>query len=169
VAEISRAQAHADFVTQFNEQAETQGWERQQTVFLNRHKEYDFKTNPVRFAALDGALKAIGRAEPTLDNWAALQKAHQMVEKELGAAKVAPPPAPAVDPVPAPAPKPAARAKPDLSLVPQTLAHVPSAAEHEDGNDRFAVIDKLEGLAQETAIAQLSERDLDEYLRRATA
>jgi len=170
VAEIAKAQAHADFVTDFNAQAETQGWERQQRVFLGQHKEYDFKTNPVRFSALDGALKAIGRTEPTLGNWAALQKAHSMVEKELGAAK-APAPAPAVDPAPAadPKPKPAARAKPDLSLVPQTLANVPSAADHEDGGDKFAFIDKLNGLDQERAIANLSERELDQYLQRASA
>lgn len=169
VAEISRAQAHAEFVAGYNENAESQGWERQQQFFLSRHPEYNYEKNPVRFGALDAALKALGRTEPNIDNWTALKKAHAMVEKELGKAPTAEASAvlakPAAEAKPAAAPR-----KPDLRAVPKTLAHVPAAAEiATEGNDRFAMIDKLDGLEQEAAIAQLSDRELDEYLRRTAA
>lgn len=76
----------------------------------------------------------------------------------------APAPAPAVPKVPTQAEADAARAI-DRSKLPPTLAQAPLAADAVvKTEDRFAHIDKLEGVEQEKAIAMLSPTDLAAFL-----
>jgi hypothetical protein len=54
--------------------------------------------------------------------------------------------------------------KPDLSMVPKTLAHLPAADIPQTGEvGEFDHIDRLDGLAMEKAVARLSESERERY------
>ena len=64
--------------------------------------------------------------------------------------------------------KPKESRKPDLSMVPKSLAHLPAAEMQQTGDvDEFAHIDRLNGVEQEKAIARMSESERERFMASA--
>lgn len=159
--EIIAAQTEARVSTKYNNEAAETLWEMQQADFLDQHPEYRFEKSPILYNTLSETLKLYGEEwqKAGLTNRQALNKAHELIQKEFGKAEVK---VPVKEPVKAPAAR-----KPDLKSVPVTLAHTPSAADIEtDGNSEFDNLDSLEGLEFERALARLPEDKQNAYLKR---
>lgn len=161
------------------EQADRQLWTNHVVSFQRQHPEYglvaseDGKSmmpaNPAMYYALDGIVKQLGTdpkvvAEHGNDHFWYLEEAHKRVQAQL-AAKAADPKTGA-DPKPAADPKKEALKgrKPDLKVVPKTLAGLPAAEVPETGAaDEFAHLDKLDGMELEFAVARLSPEQQARY------
>lgn len=158
-----RAQVReAQLVERLNQQSRAQLWKLEEERFFESHRGY--RDSPIRVAALDAALKGL-YAQPELAGKSArwlLRKADQLVTEQFGIG-------------PGPVEKPQdtqdklakqvqQRQQQQGKAPPRTLGQVPAAAS--SGEDRFADLDRLDGLAHERALAKLTEAELAEYLRR---
>lgn len=120
-----------------------------------------------------GALGMVDGPNLVASKWALDQAAKIFkLDKGIAPAAAAPSPAPAAAPnaAAAAAAKPtkaeaeAARAI-DRSALPPTLSQAPIAGDAQVGaNDKFAAIDRLEGVAQEKAIAMMTPAEQEAYL-----
>ncbi len=157
---LVRQQLKAEIASEQNAQVEEQLWQREISDFMDAHKEYG---NKFRHAALDIAVKDLAADEANADKpgrWF-LREAHKIVEREFGAtAQQEKPPADNGDDK-----KPAGNGrKPDLSVVPKTLAHLPAAELPDTGSvDEFAHLDRLTGLELENAVSRLSATERERY------
>lgn len=124
-------------------------WEWEQENFFNNtaNKIYQDK---LLGAMLDTAVKDLAGAPENANKTGAwfLQEADRMVRERIGSKETT---------------KTTSR-KPDLSKVPPSLGGLPSAELTDTGNDKFAKLDTLSGLALERALAGLSDRERDDYL-----
>jgi len=172
--DIVRLQERAQWADEQNKSNEKTAWDRAQSRFFVRHKEYG--DDPVLFSALDGTVREIASKEGNADrslSWV-LNQAHREVAKRFR------PVAPATeadeegkDAATLAAEKKKADAaklrkgrRPDLTLVPATLGALPAAELGDAGADNeFAAIDKLEGMDFENALAAMSKTQQDRYLQ----
>lgn len=156
---LVRQQLKAEISAEQNAQVEEQLWEREISDFMDVHKEYG--ASKYRHAALDIAVKDLAADEANADKpgrWF-LREAHKIVEREFGAT------APAKEEVNNDAKLSVKNdRKPDLSLVPKTLAHLPAAELPDTGSvDEFAHIDRMTGIELENAVARLSPAERERY------
>jgi hypothetical protein len=149
----SEAAAHA------NEEAGKNSWQRAQDNFFTSHAEY--RDNPVLWGALNQQVIMLGNDQKCA-KWTGNQimaEAHKQVSRHM---RVADAPTKTQDDKP----KVRKPAKPDLKVVPKTLAQVPAAAGDDPGQgDEFAPLDKLDGMELETALAKLSPEQERRYLQ----
>lgn len=135
-------------------------WEIEVAHFQRAHKEYSVDKDgkpldPVMFNALDGLVKQLAADPANADkpaHWF-LDEAHAMIANKMQ------PPKPAVKEAAqgGDGKTPVAKSrKPDLSVVPKTLADVPAAESEKPATDEFAHLDKLTGLELEQAVARLT-------------
>lgn len=155
--ELVRAQLKAEISAEQNAQVEEQLWAREISDFMDAHKEY--KESKFRHAALDIAVKDLAADEANTDKpgrWF-LREAHKIVEREFGVTSAQPNTQNQEDG------KTQSR-KPDLSVVPKTLAHLPAAELPDTGSvDEFAHLDRLTGLELEQAVSRLSPAERERY------
>lgn len=172
IRQLARDEQRSEDAARFNENNAKRLWAQQQVDFLVDHSEYDRDLNPARFGALDQAVRSVGGKHPDWSGTRVLREAHKMVQAEFGAKASADAPAkPAAEDKPVDKPNAKGpRAQPNLKLIPKTLVEVPAAADPDEfATDRFTHIDNLDGLAQEEAIARLTDSELAEYLRTRAA
>jgi hypothetical protein len=162
---LTVAETEARVAAQFNADAQGSMWEKVQADFMDENPDWTYAKNPLRYEALSSCLKINAETwtKAGYSDYKCIRLAKAEVEKAFGLpAKVEP------ESKAEPTPKATPRAKPDLKSVPTTLAHVPAAADIETGSDsEFDMLDKLDGLALEQAIARLPEYKQEEYLKRA--
>lgn len=155
--ELVRTQLKAEISAEQNAQVEEQLWAREISDFMDAHKEY--KESKFRHAALDIAVKDLAADEANADKpgrWF-LREAHKIVEREFGVTSAQPNTQNQEDG------KTQSR-KPDLSVVPKTLAHLPAAELPDTGSvDEFAHLDRLTGLELEQAVSRLSPAERERY------
>ncbi len=138
-----------------NEHDAKRTWEIEVSHFQRAHQEYGIDkdgkpVDPVMFNALDGLVKQLAADPANADkpaHWF-LDEAHALI-----AAKMQPPKPAAKEGADKPVIKPR---KPDLSVVPKTLADIPAAESEKPATDEFAHLDKLNGMELEQAVARLT-------------
>jgi hypothetical protein len=137
-------------------------WNKQQARFFKDEANQIYANNRLLNVALDTAVKDLAN-DPANANRSGkwfLAEADRLVRAAMG-----------IKPDSAADKKPAAKPsrKPDLSVIPKTLASLPAADSTETGNDEFAYLDNLEGMDLERALAQMSKDPAKEmrYLRQA--
>lgn len=159
---LREQQFAADLTATMTEQGEKQRWKLEQDTFMEDHKEY--VENKILRSALNAAVVDIARREENASRsgrWV-LNEAHKEVQKVMGVTKV---PVPADTKLADSVTKTVVDRKPDLSLVPKTLAHLPAADQIQTGVDEFAALDKLEGVELENALSKLTPDQEARYLR----
>lgn len=149
-----------------NEDIRKQLWAAEQAAFFKANPDYSAGKNPELFAQLNKEVMRIARdPNNTLTGIQTICLAkHNLAEAiefaEFKAAKAAQKndgkPVDGKKTVPA---KPSAK-RPDL----QTLRDTPSADTTDTGQDKFAHLDKLSGMALEAAISRMSQAEQDAYL-----
>jgi hypothetical protein len=162
---LERAVDKAEMARDAYQQQHVNNWKAQVKHFTTQtHPEYGSST--VRYQALDHFVRQVG-ADPASQGLSAMEifeKAHQMVEADLGVAaktKVAEPKADIKDKKgPLKGSKPAA---------PQTLRNAPASAGEDVSTDsgKFAALDRLRESnweAHEEALMRMSESERDRYL-----
>ena len=156
----------ADLTTALDERGSEQRWKMEQDDFMDSHKQY--VENRLLRSALNTAVKDIADKEENASRsgkWI-LNEAHKAVQASMGVITTPAQSLTTAEVAAAAAAKAAGR-KPDLSLVPKTLANLPAADIQATGGDEFAHLDKLEGLELETALAKLTPDQESRYLRAA--
>lgn len=149
----------AEISREMRDQAASEDWGDTQRRFFDESRKtgVDYGADQGLIDDLNVYVKALATNPANNDKsmrWF-LDAAHQIVVNTRGL-KV-------TDPVSQPQ-KPASR-RPGAESIPQTLAHVPGATDQAEGESQFAALDKLEGLALETALAKMSPDQRDAYLR----
>lgn len=143
----------ADISAEQNEQSSKARWQWDQEQFFSA-KENAIYQDEFVLAAFDAAVRKLGNDAANADqkgSWF-LREADKMVRARFGVAKAD-----------APQPKPDGR-KPDLSVVPKTLGHLPAADIPQTGDvGEFDHLDRLNGLQLENAVARLSESERERY------
>lgn len=161
VRKLEAASQNAEIQAQL--EAHTQGtWKKEQAVFLDKNPQFRDTKNRILFGALNQEVIRLANDERTvgMTGLQILYAAKANVDKEIGAVTGKPPVIPAkVDDKKAGGNKPKA-AKPTH----QTLADIPAAAANDTEGDRFAYLDKLDGLVIEAALNKLSDTDRQAYL-----
>lgn len=144
----------ADISAEQNEQSSKARWQWDQEQFFGA-KENAIYQDKYLLAAYNAAVIDLGSDEANANqkgSWF-LKEADKIVRSRFNIAKTDAPP-----------PKPQDGRKPDLSVVPKTLAHLPAADIPQTGDvDEFAHIDRLHGLELEKAVARLSESERERY------
>lgn len=153
--ELREQKLKADIAIERNEQTAKARWDWEQERFFDA-KENAIYADKILNAALNTAVMDLANAPENADkkgSWI-LQEADKLVRARFAPAKVETPPDA----------KPKDSRKPDLSVVPKTLAHLPAADIPQTGDvDEFAHIDRLSGLELEKAVAKLSESERERY------
>lgn len=133
-------------------------WENAVDGYTDAHPEL---SKPAMRGAWDASLKQLlqEKGNETKSYYWHLAEAHKRANAELGIGKAAS--------TTTTTEAPAAPAKPDRRPppAPTTLAHTPTAAPTNTGTSEFDAIDKLDGMAQEAAIARMEKQDPDKYQR----
>jgi hypothetical protein len=161
---LGRIATKAEIAQEMKEQNAAQTWQRKVRALMRDAKASDGidYSKPLLGAALDKALKDLAAKDENNDkpmSWF-LKEAHKQVKTELGVGKKE------VTKEDKPTEKPKAR-KPDTSKLPASLANVPGGDGPGDVGDEFADLDKLDGLAYETALAKMTPAQRDRYLATA--
>ena len=137
-----------------NTEIEGQKWQAEQEAFFKDNQAY---TGPLLFNALNAEVvrlaalpEAAGKTGMQI-----LQAAKLSIDRQLAAVVKAP----SVQKQKTADSKPKAQ-RPDV----QTLGGVPAAAAADTGQDRFAHVDKLTGMAFEQALSRMSETEQAAYL-----
>jgi len=149
----------ASLTATLDEQSKAQRWKMEQEDFMDSNKQY--VENKILRSALNTAVIDIASREEN-SKWSGkkvLAEAHKAVQEAMGTKSA--------DPVVAAAnaANAAVNRKPDLSVVPKTLAGLPAAGIQDTGIDEFAHIDKLQGVELENALAKLTPDQESRYLR----
>lgn len=169
---ITAAALKAQIAAEHNAQVAVERWKDTVDRFLEDHPEY--VKGSVRYKALDAQIKSMDGPEyEGLSHRQLIQKAHELLEAEIGSAKAKDEPKKPEDPKKALAEK----RKPDLSAVPTTLAGVPPAAPQNADTDEFSQIDSLQAraaagdteaqIALEWAIKRMTPEQQDRWARAA--
>lgn len=103
----------------------------------------------IMYSVLDRTVAALRAKDPAKGYEWALTEADRQVRQRFKLASEPPPPK---------------TREPDLSKVPKTLAQLPAAEMAETGNEEFAYLDKLEGIALEQALRKLTPEQEARYL-----
>lgn len=145
----------ADISAEQSEQTSKARWQWDQEQFFGA-KENSIYQDKYLLAAFDAAVRDLGGDTANADQKGAwfLREADKLVRSRFNvAANIA-----------APQQRHPDGRKPDLSVVPKTLAHLPAADIPQTGDvDEFAHIDRLQGLELEKAVARLSESERERY------
>lgn len=169
---LNNAQNRHIAAVEQNEAIATTAWTRDVATIkaIAKSEGVDYDTDPKMMKAWDGWVKQLAADDTHADKPANffLKEAHRLTKLQYNLPDVVQeqPKAPAAK-ANQPA-KPAARQNraPDLSQIPPTLAHAPAAAiESEGDSGEFAHIDKLQGIAQEQALARLTPEQQERYLQ----
>jgi len=151
--ELRDQKLKADIASERNEQTAKARWDWEQERFFDA-KENAIYSDKILNSALNAAVIDLANAPENADkkgSWI-LQEADKMARARFGTSKSQPTDV-----------KPDLR-KPDLSVVPKTLAHLPAADIPQTGDvDEFAHIDRLNGLELEKAVSRLSESERERY------
>lgn len=150
-----------------NNQIQGQLWAAEQATFFKHNKDFSAEKNPVVWGALNqevirlaGAPEGAGKSGIEL-----LYLARNNVKTALAAVFGITAPAKTETPVPGSDGKPVIPAKPKSDKQgPQTLASVPAADSADVSGDKFASLDKLEGMELERALAKMSAADQEAYI-----
>lgn len=130
-------------------------WDQEQFFAAEANAIYQDK---YLLAAFDAAVRDLGADDANANQKGAwfLKEADKMVRSRFNIGKQ--------EVTQQPAPKQQEVRKPDLSVVPKTLAHLPAADIPQTGDvDEFAHIDRLTGLELEKAVARMSEAERERY------
>lgn len=152
--ELREQKLKADIAADQNEQNAMARWKWEQEKFFADESNAIYKDKLV-MAAFDTAVRDLGNAKENANRNGAwfLNKANEMVRERFNMGK-------AVEVVP---PKDSSR-KPDLSVVPKTLSHLPSADMAKTGEvSEFDYLDRMDGLDLEHAVGRLSEAERARY------
>lgn len=158
--ELREQKLKADIATEQNEQNATARWSWEQERFFADKNNAIYKDKLV-MAAFDTAVRDLGNDEANANRNGAwfLNKANEMVRERFNMGKAAE----VVTPKEETPPKDTSR-KPDLSVVPKTLSHLPAADVAKTGEvGEFDHIDRLTGLELERAVSRLSEAERERY------
>lgn len=142
-----------------NAEIGAQKWQAEQEAFFKTHAEY---AEPQMFGMLNAEVIRIANLPESAGKSGieVLEAARRSVDRQIEALYVKRyGKAPEQGQKKQTESKPKAR-RPDV----QTLGGVPAAAAPDTGNDRWAQLDKLTGMAYETALSRLSEADQAAYL-----
>lgn len=157
-----------------------QRWTNTVSTFQKSHPEYALQdhptlkdeagnalrvpVNPVMYSALDGTVKMLANdpANATKSNAWFLSEAHRLVQVQFAGVSRAAPKTPAK---PDPVKEATAKRKPNLAVVPKTVAEMPAADVSETGGptDEFAHLDQLSGMDLEVAIAAMTPAQQARY------
>lgn len=144
----------ADISAEQNEQSSKARWLWDQERFFEAEANAIYKDKYL-LAAFDAAVRDLGGDEANANKkgeWF-LREADKLVRARFGAPKTAEPTAKQPD-----------GRKPDLSVVPKTLAHLPAADIPQTGEvGEFDHLDRLNGLELEKAVSRLSEAERERY------
>ncbi|MDO8312872.1 MAG: hypothetical protein Q7T25_13130 [Sideroxyarcus sp.] len=144
----------ADISAEQNEQSSKARWLWDQERFFEADANAIYKDKYL-LAAFDAAVRDLGGDEANASkkgSWF-LQEADKLVRARFNAPTQA-----------APAVKQTDGRKPDLSVVPKTLAHLPAADIPQTGEvGEFDHLDRLNGLELEKAVSRLSEAERERY------
>lgn len=163
VNELREHRFAADLTATLDERTKAQVWKNEQDDFMDANKQY--VENKILRSALNAAVIDVASKEENANRsgrWV-LNEAHKAVQAAMGAKQADPTPNPAT--VVDAGKKPAADRKPDLTLVPKTLANLPAADIQDTGGDEFSALDKLDGVALEQELAKLTPEQEQRYLR----
>lgn len=157
--ELREQKLKSDIAAEQNEQNAVARWKWEQEKFFADESNSIYKDKLV-MAAFDTAVRDLGNAEENANRNGAwfLNKANEMVRERFNMGK-------AVEVVPPKeiTPKESGR-KPDLSVVPKTLSHLPSADVAKTGEvEEFDHLDRMGGLELERAVGRLSEAERARY------
>lgn len=150
--QLTLAQKQAEWAKSQNADARAQRWAWEQERFFAQEKA-DIYKDPIVMAALDASVKQLAAdpANAKKPSGFFLEEADRQVRQRFSLGGTA-------------AAAPAKQAPPDLSRLPKTLASLPAAEMSETGNDEFAYLDKLEGIALEQALRKLTPEQEARYL-----
>lgn len=151
-----------------NEEISSQQWAAEQSAFFKLNGNYAAKTNPVLWGTLNQEVIRLANDKDNehLSGIQLLYKAKHNVEKAFKA--MFPGQAPAKKDDGKQDAKPKADAKPKVEKKgPKTLAGLPAADSQDTSGDKFAALDKLDGMDLERALAKMSEADRQAYLEGA--
>jgi hypothetical protein len=156
--DILTARANEEVSAKINEAI----WKRDVSRFMSRHEQY--AKSPILYAALNAALQREGSAKGAddLDGEVLLNRAHRAVMQEFG--QRVDPAATAEPAARRPVGKPAEVEAKARAKAPKTLAEAPAADDVQPSDDRWAAIDKLDGMELEFALAKLSQDEAQKYL-----
>lgn len=161
-SEIQQQIREADLARRLNEQQIQNQWVVDCNSFLASHAEYADQSGP-RYKLLDESIRALASMPSNrgLSNVKALEKAHRMVEMELGAVNPEPKPeAQAAKPAPAKIPKPAPQ---------PNIGALPAANMNDDTGGEFAALDRLQKggdiQAYEAAVEKLTDAQRARYFK----
>lgn len=130
-------------------------WQWEQEKFFAEESNKLYANSKPLMAALDASVKELAANPDNAQRSAAwfLQEADRQVRSAFGQTVK----------VEKTEEKPKSR-KPDLSVIPKTLAGLPAAELNDVGNDEFAKLDSLDGIALENALSKLSPEQQSRYL-----
>ncbi|WP_373078588.1 hypothetical protein [Zhongshania sp.] len=153
--DIERAQFKAELATELQQSSQENDWLTSVNNFLGEHSEY--KTNPMRYQALDAAVKSVAAREESaeLSGDEILEKAHMELVEAFG-----PGPAPSAKDTPTPD-----KRKPRDQL-PPNLSRLPAAESENPGEGKFAALERMmktDPERAETIMAKMSDAELDEF------
>ena len=155
---LREANLKATLAAEQSQQAAAQRWEWEQERFFSQKANSVYKDDALLAASLDAAIKALASDQSNASrpmSWY-LEEADRQVRERFN--RLAPAGA-------APAQHPTAKSK-GKPPVPPSLADMPTAELNETGgNDEFAHLDKLNGMALEAALAKLPPSEAERYLR----
>jgi hypothetical protein len=154
--ELREQKLKADIAAEQNEQTAQARWKWEQERFFNDDKNAIYKDDII-MAAYDKAVRTLGGDEANANRsgqWF-LNEADRIVREKFNLGKPAE--------VVTPDEKPDSR-RPDLSVVPKTLANLPAAEIAKTGEiGEFDHLDKLGGLDLERAVGSLSDAARERY------
>lgn len=156
--ELKQTVREADLARKLGEQQLMNQWVADCTAFLGEHPEY--AEGSERRNLLDETIKAIAQMPSNrgLSNVKALEKAHKIVNMELGETTPA-----------APAAKPVVQHKIPAPAAPPNIGSLPAAAMNDTTGGEFAAIETLRKSgdvdAYEAAIEKMSEATRARYMR----
>jgi len=155
--ELREGKLKADIANDQNAQNAEARWQWEQEKFFGEEANSVYKDKYV-MAAFDAAVRDLGKDEANGNRngmWF-LNEANRIVRERFNMGK-----AEVVEVVEK---QPAASRKPDLSVVPKTLANLPAAEIAQTGEvGEFDHLDRLSGLELEKAVSRLSENERERY------
>ena len=158
---LREANLKAALAAEQAQQASAQRWQWEQERFFGAEANAIYRQDPILASALDTAVKALAQ-DPANEQkpmrWF-LDEADRITRERI--AKLVGVPVPAASP----ATESKVKQKVPKPTLPPNLGDLPSAELPETGQDEWAHLDKLDGMALEQALAKLSAADQERYLR----
>lgn len=158
--ELREQKLKSDIAAEQNEQNAVARWKWEQEKFFAEDSNAIYKDKLV-MAAFDTAVRDLGNDAANANRNGAwfLNKANEMVRERFSMGKAADAAQTKED-----APSKDGSRKPDLSVVPKTLSHLPAADVAKTGEvGEFDHLDRMSGLDLERAVGRLSEAERARY------